>query len=1453
MPSETSSPALAPPALDTNGAANAPEDPAPASAVDAVQTPTAGGANVQPHSASLYVGELDPSVTEAMLFELFSSIGQVASIRVCRDAVTRRSLGYAYVNYNNTADGERALEELNYTLIKGRPCRIMWSQRDPALRKTGHGNVFIKNLDTAIDNKALHDTFAAFGNILSCKVAQDENGNSKGYGFVHYETAEAATNAIKHVNGMLLNEKKVFVGHHIPKKERQSKFDEMKANFTNVYVKNIDAEVSDEEFRTLFEKFGQITSASLARDSDSGASRGFGFVNFANHEAAAAAVEALHDTELKGQTLFVGRAQKKHEREEELRKQYEAARIEKASKYQGVNLYVKNLDDEIDDERLRQEFSPYGTITSAKVMRDSIEGGEKKENEDGKGSGGEDKSGDKKLGKSKGFGFVCFSNPDEASKAVAEMNQRMVNGKPLYVALAQRKDVRKSQLEASIQQRNQIRMQQAAAAAGMPPQPYLPAPLYYQPGAPGVQPPFLAGPGGPGVPPNRLPFPPQQAGMMMSGAGRAGGNWPSGAGPSGPGRNGAQGPPAQIYGMAGQGGPGGQFGYAQAFTQVQLAAMNPAARGGPQMGMNPGRGLSGAGVNQQLPHQQRGAIGRGSAPSVGGAPQGNRYHSEQPPAAPGSTSRLATLAALPPQQQKQVLGEELYPRIHAINPQLAGKITGMLLEMDNGELMSLIKDDSALRSKVDEALSVYDEYVKSKTTDDAPAAPASAEPTPNPAPQTEETPTTKADTAVNSLPLTLHQPFLPPSRILLPARTSLQSRSFWLRPVRSFLEHAERTANSNPLNASAQLAFYNALWKSNMPEIIVERYQTGQFATNSRAEELYIKSLEKLGQAEKARMIADRKAEKSEAVESEYDTKTALPAEEIRAIGQAIAARTKGSSVSVTSRGGERFGERDKPLYVVVEETLGGTIFKWAKFLLYFAVIIYFTLVVMTVFIEATGVLKRVGSNPPNEAQGSQQTARFTDVHGCEEAKEELQELVEFLKDPAKFSALGGKLPKGVLLVGPPGTGKTLLARAVAGEAGVPFFFMSGSEFDEVYVGVGAKRVRELFAAARSKAPSIVFIDELDAIGGKRNERDAAYVKQTLNQLLVDLDGFAPNSGVIFLAATNFPQLLDKALTRPGRFDRTVNVPLPDVRGRIEILKHYVKSVKASTDVDLKILARGTPGFSGAELENLVNQAAVRASKLRLQEVRMNDFEWAKDKILMGAERRSAVISQKEKEMTAYHEGGHALVAMFTEGAIPLYKATIMPRGMALGITFQLPEMDQVSMSKKEYLARIDVCMGGKVAEELIYGPDNVTSGASNDIAQATKIAQAMVTQMGMSELLGNVDLASDYRNLSSQTKEAIEAEIRRLLEEGRTRATRLLTTHRKELDLLARALLEYESLDRSEMEKVIKGESLPERLKILPDVQIKLPENVLPAPAVQPASPPVSGEATTESKEAAS
>jgi polyadenylate-binding protein len=699
--------------------------------------PTPSSAAPHPQaSASLYVGELDPSVTEAMLFELFSQIGSVASIRVCRDAVTRRSLGYAYVNYNTTADGEKALEELNYTLIKGRPCRIMWSQRDPALRKTGQGNVFIKNLDTAIDNKALHDTFAAFGNILSCKVAQDESGASKGYGFVHYETDEAASQAIKHVNGMLLNEKKVFVGHHIPKKDRQSKFEEMKANFTNIYVKNIPTEVTDEEFRELFEKYGDVTSASLARDQESGKSRGFGFVNFINHEHASTAVDELNGKDFKGQDLYVGRAQKKHEREEELRKSYEAARIEKASKYQGVNLYVKNLDDEVDDEKLRELFTPFGAITSAKVMRDSAAEtaeAEKKEEEKNKENKKEveneaeveaekedpekkdaSKSEKRTLAKSKGFGFVCFNNPDEATKAVADMNQRMVNGKPLYVALAQRKDVRKSQLEASIQARNQIRMQQAAAAAGMPQQ-YMQAPMFYPPGQ---QPGFIPQAGGRG-----MPFAPQP-GMPLSGAqgGRPGqfqGGFPPQGGRGGPG---PQQLPPNMYGIPGQF-PGGapyqqnnpQF--IAAMQQAQQAATLMGGRGGPG-GRGPIQGLPGMppnmaglqGVGQQgVPgypqggSRQGGIAGRGVAQGGrpgqfqgGFPPQAGRGLPPQIPGIPAGSEGLgglsvlqSQLASVPQAQQKQLLGEALFPKIQTLQPELAGKITGMLLEMENSELVNL--------------------------------------------------------------------------------------------------------------------------------------------------------------------------------------------------------------------------------------------------------------------------------------------------------------------------------------------------------------------------------------------------------------------------------------------------------------------------------------------------------------------------------------------------------------------------------------------------------------------------------------------------------------------------------------------------------------------------------------------------------------------------------------------
>jgi ATP-dependent metalloprotease len=600
----------------------------------------------------------------------------------------------------------------------------------------------------------------------------------------------------------------------------------------------------------------------------------------------------------------------------------------------------------------------------------------------------------------------------------------------------------------------------------------------------------------------------------------------------------------------------------------------------------------------------------------------------------------------------------------------------------------------------------------------------------------------------------------------------------------------EQTANNNPGSASSQNAFYSALLRAGRSDLVVQRYETGRFASNPACETLYLRALERMGQGQDAQNAGT------------VQNNTNLDSDQLNAVAQAVGARVRGGNIA-TARAGS--GAKDSPLYVVVEESLGSVIFRWFKLILWFGVAVWSIYILTTMIFEAGGMLRRVGGQTHMEAKPELQKTRFSDVQGCDEAKEELQELVEFLKSPDKFSTLGGKLPKGVLLTGPPGTGKTLLARAVAGEAGVPFFYMSGSEFDEVYVGVGSKRVRELFGAARGKAPAIVFIDELDAIGGKRNERDHAYAKQTLNQLLTELDGFDQSAGVVFLAATNFPELLDKALTRPGRFDRQVAVPLPDVRGRVAILKHHMRNMQIGTDVDSSTLARGTPGFSGAELENIVNQAAVHASKRKAQKVHMIDFEWAKDKILLGAERRSAVIQQKDKIMTAYHEGGHALVAMFTKEADPLYKATIMPRGHALGITFQLPELDKVSQTKREFLAKIDVCMGGKVAEEMLYGEDAVTSGASSDIQQATNLAYSMVTRFGMSDRLGNVDLASDYARLPTETKQIIWEEVRRIVEESKKRAEVLLKSRRKELDLVAHALVQYETLSKDEIERVVK------------------------------------------------
>ncbi|KAA8648690.1 hypothetical protein EYZ11_010265 [Aspergillus tanneri] len=650
---------------------------------------------------------------------------------------------------------------------------------------------------------------------------------------------------------------------------------------------------------------------------------------------------------------------------------------------------------------------------------------------------------------------------------------------------------------------------------------------------------------------------------------------------------------------------------------------------------------------------------------------------------------------------------------------------------------------------------------------------------------------------------------------------SQQQRFIFGAPSQNLLAQKEKTANNNPNNANAQNSFYQDLLRANMPAIIVERYKSGHFAGNQLSEAIYLKALQRVGGADAAAM----------APVSNHN----VSPEQLQAIGQAVAAQKHGGQVGLATKQNGT-GAKEAPLYVVVEESLGSSIFRWIKFFLYFGFSVYMSLVLITVLVETTGALKNIRGPQSNEAQPQQQNVRFSDVHGCDEAKDELQELVEFLLNPDRFSSLGGKLPKGVLLVGPPGTGKTLLARAVAGEAGVPFFYMSGSEFDEVYVGVGAKRVRELFAQARGKAPAIIFIDELDAIGAKRNERDAAYVKQTLNQLLTELDGFSQTSGVIILAATNYPQLLDKALTRPGRFDRKVVVSLPDVRGRMDILKHHMKDIQISTDVDVAVLARGTPGFSGADLENLINQAAVYASRNKKSKVSAKDLDWAKDKIMMGAEARSRIIQDKDKLLTAYHEAGHALVAYFSPSSTPLYKITIVPRGMALGVTHFLPEMDMVSRNYTEYLSDIDVSMGGKAAEELIFGPDKVTSGISADIQQATETAFTLITRFGYSKKLGNVDLSTNYDSLSSETKQEIESEVRRLVEEGRVRAEKILTEKRKELELLTQALIQYETLTKEEMEIVLRGEKL-EKLEPTAPMPLTLPEALQTAKLSSPPS----------------
>ncbi|XP_063483860.1 polyadenylate-binding protein 4 isoform X11 [Symphalangus syndactylus] len=594
--------------------------------------------------ASLYVGDLHSDVTEAMLYEKFSPAGPVLSIRVCRDMITRRSLGYAYVNFQQPADAERALDTMNFDVIKGKPIRIMWSQRDPSLRKSGVGNVFIKNLDKSIDNKALYDTFSAFGNILSCKVVCDENG-SKGYAFVHFETQEAADKAIEKMNGMLLNDRKVFVGRFKSRKEREAELGAKAKEFTNVYIKNFGEEVDDESLKELFSQFGKTLSVKVMRD-PSGKSKGFGFVSYEKHEDANKAVEEMNGKEISGKIIFVGRAQKKVERQAELKRKFEQLKQERISRYQGVNLYIKNLDDTIDDEKLRKEFSPFGSITSAKVMLED--------------------------GRSKGFGFVCFSSPEEATKAVTEMNGRIVGSKPLYVALAQRKEERKAHLT------NQY-MQRVAGMRALPANAIL---NQFQPAAGGYFVPAV--PQAQGRPPY---YTPNQLAQM-----RPNPRW----------QQGFQGMPSAIR----------QSGPRPTLRHLAPTGNAPASRGLPTTTQRVGVPTA---VQNLAP---RAAVAAAAPRAVAPYKYASSVRSPHPAIQPLQASQPAVhvqgqepltasmLAAAPPQEQKQMLGERLFPLIQTMHSNLAGKITGMLLEIDNSELLHMLESPESLRSKVDEAVAV---------------------------------------------------------------------------------------------------------------------------------------------------------------------------------------------------------------------------------------------------------------------------------------------------------------------------------------------------------------------------------------------------------------------------------------------------------------------------------------------------------------------------------------------------------------------------------------------------------------------------------------------------------------------------------------------------------------------------------------------------------------------------
>ncbi|RQM26628.1 hypothetical protein B5M09_003308 [Aphanomyces astaci] len=604
------------------------------------------------------------------------------------------------------------------------------------------------------------------------------------------------------------------------------------------------------------------------------------------------------------------------------------------------------------------------------------------------------------------------------------------------------------------------------------------------------------------------------------------------------------------------------------------------------------------------------------------------------------------------------------------------------------------------------------------------------------------------------------------------------------------LKKMEQDANANPEDAGRQVKFLQALNKD-YPALVVRRVEEGRFALSQEAYREYIKAL-----------VRTNRMDATDTNLLLAKMQSAAPASAI-ASSNASALATSGAPLSSALAAAQGLSPNE-PMYVsMVDGGFKKNLWRTARVVaLGFMVISALTALIEEKGLGGIGVKSKVTT-----AIGSDK--KFADVKGVDEAKDELDEIVQYLRDPDKFTRLGGNLPKGVLLMGPPGTGKTLLARAIAGEAGVPFFYSSGAEFEEMYVGVGARRVRDLFDAAKKKAPCIVFIDEIDAIGGTRHLKEQSALKMTLNQLLVEMDGFDQNKGIIVIGATNFPESLDNALTRPGRFDRHVTVPLPDIAGRKDILELYTSKIPLGNDVNLDILARATPGMSGAELSNLVNEATLRSSLLNQTVVDMSAFEFAKDKLLMGAERKSAIISPESARLTAYHEGGHALVAINTPGAHPVYKATIMPRGQALGMVSQLPEGDQTSITRKQLLARLDVCMGGRVAEEMIFGKDEVTGGASSDIMQATQLARQMVTKYGMSDEVGIVFHDLKGNDTSAATRTLIDNEVRKLCDASYKRASSILMKNRSDLETLAKALLEYETLSGQEITDILRGVKL--------------------------------------------